>query len=70
LEIDKILIRYFSSQTATAQKLPCLHFGTHFALPIFFVFRDCAKAKRTALRPHIKRKQFGMIRPSAGFKQL
>jgi len=35
LEIDKILIRYFSSQTATTQKLLYLAVGMDFALKIF-----------------------------------
>ncbi len=49
LEIDKILIRYFSSQTVTAQKLLYLGVGMDFALLIFPLFssslrRSCIKS--------------------------
>jgi hypothetical protein len=38
LEIDKLLVRYLSSQTVTAQKLPYLNIGMDFAHEIFPLF--------------------------------
>ena len=53
LVINKILIRYFSSQTETAQKLRCLHFGTHFAFPHFSGFlRWCKSQTHNSALPH------------------
>jgi hypothetical protein len=51
LEIDKILIRYFSSHTVTAQKQLFLHFGTHFALPTFSHFLGSYNSQKRSFAP-------------------
>jgi hypothetical protein len=54
LEIDKILIRYFSSQTVTAQKLLYLTVGIDFAYQIFSIFsNDINSSCIKSSAPHI-----------------